>query len=371
MSEINSVELEPQQLAQNPQPNNNLSNQILDVEWQESGERLLRSTRMMFIAQILIFGLVSGFFDFIIDAYMFRIVYVITMLPILFISYRKKVGEIKEMMAISRLRIRTNLSSELDRITMIFDEENSRINLMNIHNYPEIVPINNDSLFENNQDLEFVNNLADLPSLEDIDSQTENDSQIENVNLRDTYQQNVQERYDYTNQNQNVQNQEIDRNFVGTDRFDRTNNIIERHANNMLGNANNFSFVISPNRRLTNMNNISAQNQAVLANIAQVEDSLNNLVLQMQSTRTRISRQEENLRPLTNVQINKLRMSTFDQCDENTQNENVDCPICYVGYEKTDKIRYLKCNHFYHKDCIDVWLKNKPLCPICKSNTKP
>ena len=51
------------------------------------------------------------------------------------------------------------------------------------------------------------------------------------------------------------------------------------------------------------------------------------------------------------------------------------CPICKnhildnsVFYEikKKKSIPIIgNCNHCYHKECINLWIKNKNLCPLC------
>ena len=35
-------------------------------------------------------------------------------------------------------------------------------------------------------------------------------------------------------------------------------------------------------------------------------------------------------------------------------------------FEKNEMIRSLKCNHKFHIDCIDSWLKKEKMCPLCK-----
>ncbi|CAG9322544.1 unnamed protein product [Blepharisma stoltei] len=42
------------------------------------------------------------------------------------------------------------------------------------------------------------------------------------------------------------------------------------------------------------------------------------------------------------------------------------CSICLVNMEKGEMAKLLpKCNHSYHAECIDQWLKAKKTCPLC------
>ncbi len=51
-------------------------------------------------------------------------------------------------------------------------------------------------------------------------------------------------------------------------------------------------------------------------------------------------------------------------------NTNVDtCAICLEDKKKSNKNTImLECNHSYHKKCIDLWLTNKSVCPLCLHN---
>lgn len=48
------------------------------------------------------------------------------------------------------------------------------------------------------------------------------------------------------------------------------------------------------------------------------------------------------------------------------------CPICMDDYKINQYKRVLdKCSHYFHKKCIDKWLRNnqgKMNCPICRTN---
>ena len=46
------------------------------------------------------------------------------------------------------------------------------------------------------------------------------------------------------------------------------------------------------------------------------------------------------------------------------------CQICLEDYTENDNIRILPCIHSFHMDCIDKWLVQKSVCPICKSNIR-
>lgn len=42
------------------------------------------------------------------------------------------------------------------------------------------------------------------------------------------------------------------------------------------------------------------------------------------------------------------------------------CSICLCDYEDQEDLRRLPCDHYFHKECVDEWLKLKRTCPLCK-----
>ncbi|KAJ0715899.1 putative transcription factor C2H2 family [Helianthus annuus] len=47
--------------------------------------------------------------------------------------------------------------------------------------------------------------------------------------------------------------------------------------------------------------------------------------------------------------------------------EDAVCCICLAKYVNNDELRELHCSHFFHKSCVDKWLKLNASCPLCKS----
>ncbi|KAI4379762.1 hypothetical protein MLD38_006016 [Melastoma candidum] len=47
--------------------------------------------------------------------------------------------------------------------------------------------------------------------------------------------------------------------------------------------------------------------------------------------------------------------------------EDAVCCICLAKYINNDELKELSCSHFFHKECVDKWLKINALCPLCKS----
>ena len=47
--------------------------------------------------------------------------------------------------------------------------------------------------------------------------------------------------------------------------------------------------------------------------------------------------------------------------------ENDGCVICLDNFKTDEKIIKLPCNHIYHPECIQEWLKNNITCPLCRN----
>lgn len=45
----------------------------------------------------------------------------------------------------------------------------------------------------------------------------------------------------------------------------------------------------------------------------------------------------------------------------------MECPICLDGIIEVD-LSVIKCNHMFHKECIDKWFKKSHRCPLCRDS---
>lgn len=58
--------------------------------------------------------------------------------------------------------------------------------------------------------------------------------------------------------------------------------------------------------------------------------------------------------------------------DESQSDDPAVCAICLDEFQTKDLLRVLPCDHEFHKECIDPWLKKRSkFCPICKRDCCP
>ena len=70
--------------------------------------------------------------------------------------------------------------------------------------------------------------------------------------------------------------------------------------------------------------------------------------------------QDDVVMTLDKKDFDNLNVDKYEYGDDN-------CSICLDKLEKDNEFYNLKCNHFFHKDCLDKWLKEyNYICPICR-----
>ncbi|KAG0229427.1 hypothetical protein BGW42_001582 [Actinomortierella wolfii] len=45
----------------------------------------------------------------------------------------------------------------------------------------------------------------------------------------------------------------------------------------------------------------------------------------------------------------------------------MDCAVCLYDFEDGETLRHLRCDHYFHRDCVDRWLVKHPFCPTCRT----
>jgi hypothetical protein len=72
----------------------------------------------------------------------------------------------------------------------------------------------------------------------------------------------------------------------------------------------------------------------------------------------------------TQDEISRCPLRTLTSDDElltrTTDGMPQQCPICLENYQPGQQVRTIPCFHSFHKDCIDPWLLQRAVCPVCK-----
>ena len=106
------------------------------------------------------------------------------------------------------------------------------------------------------------------------------------------------------------------------------------------------------------------------------KDLIYQLCLQLDDVQGNVK--QENWQMLAQDEINKLDVFSYNEvtasmvcgpcgpaasassaCDDK-------CMICQDDYQQNDTLRKLRCGHCFHKACVDPWLLQSDLCPVCR-----
>lgn len=64
--------------------------------------------------------------------------------------------------------------------------------------------------------------------------------------------------------------------------------------------------------------------------------------------------------------IEEINNTTLMSRLEKINEQDNKCLVCQDEYIIGNEVRRLPCTHFFHKDCVDCWLKDNSNCPICR-----
>ncbi|KAJ6366107.1 hypothetical protein OIU77_002644 [Salix suchowensis] len=63
---------------------------------------------------------------------------------------------------------------------------------------------------------------------------------------------------------------------------------------------------------------------------------------------------------------------TLKYCENISRPQSRECAVCLSEFTGGERVRKLKCNHTFHKECLDKWLLQFPAtCPLCRAAVLP
>ncbi|XP_009769247.1 probable E3 ubiquitin-protein ligase RHG1A [Nicotiana sylvestris] len=80
---------------------------------------------------------------------------------------------------------------------------------------------------------------------------------------------------------------------------------------------------------------------------------------------------EEALSKCLQKSIYQAMPSEIGEFGSDGNEDEIKCTICQEEYMIGDEIGRLECEHGYHVECVQQWLRHKNWCPICKSSASP
>ena len=70
----------------------------------------------------------------------------------------------------------------------------------------------------------------------------------------------------------------------------------------------------------------------------------------------------------TNNETNTIYNNEYNHVNifQNKQTHNFNtCSICLEVMKYNDICMVISCSHIYHKDCLELWMSKKSICPLC------
>lgn len=72
---------------------------------------------------------------------------------------------------------------------------------------------------------------------------------------------------------------------------------------------------------------------------------------------------------MTTEELNRLPCLEY-KAGEKGFSSPIECAVCLESFKVGDKCRLLpNCQHCFHAPCVDVWLRETPFCPVCRTCT--
>ena len=68
----------------------------------------------------------------------------------------------------------------------------------------------------------------------------------------------------------------------------------------------------------------------------------------------------------------ELNIVRYELMQGSSCEEEVECAVCLCNVEDGEEVRELRCNHIFHRVCLDRWVDYKhSICPLCRGSLLP
>lgn len=85
-----------------------------------------------------------------------------------------------------------------------------------------------------------------------------------------------------------------------------------------------------------------------------------------------VQRSSIGMKRMTNEELNMLPCFDYMAGEKGAAASPMDCAVCLENLKMGEKCRSLpNCGHSFHAQCIDSWLLETPVCPVCRSCVNP
>ncbi|XWS10708.1 hypothetical protein CRYUN_Cryun38cG0020800 [Craigia yunnanensis] len=75
---------------------------------------------------------------------------------------------------------------------------------------------------------------------------------------------------------------------------------------------------------------------------------------------------------MTEIGGEDFKLGRCNYYKQESDEEVFECAICLCKIDEDDEIRELRCDHLFHKICLDRWIGYRSsTCPICRSSLTP
>jgi predicted transcriptional regulator len=94
------------------------------------------------------------------------------------------------------------------------------------------------------------------------------------------------------------------------------------------------------------------------------------IFFQMSMVSNELEQMEDVKLILTQKELDKIPTSVYKNISSMHKEKNNNCSVCRDEYNDNDEVKILNCEHVFHIDCIDNWLKNySHKCPCCRQTS--